>query len=93
MTEKEVRDKYELKIGRHVAFALWDARTKYSGYRVGRIMKVRGNKLTVKLSNGVKRRIAKSQVYGVVWFKKIRRFRPEMPVKVSRRERSESKPL
>ena len=93
MTEKEVRDKYELKIGRHVAFTLWDAKTKYSGHRIGKIIKVRGTKLTVKLSNGVKRRIDKSQIYGIVWFKKIRLIIPERPEKVSRREGSKSIPL
>lgn len=66
----------ELKVGKHIAFTSWDDK-KYTGHRIGKITKIIGNKFTVKLSNGVKMRINRNQIEGIIWFKKIRKVKKE----------------
>ena len=67
----------EIKEGKHVAFENWEGRRKYSGSRIGKVVKIIGNTITIQLSNGVKMRINKSDIKGIVWFKKIRKIKGE----------------
>jgi len=70
-------EKLNLAVGRYVQF-LRDS------YRIGRIMKIKGNNLTVILApymtrgknKGVRKRIQKEEIVGIVWRRKVIPWKP-----------------